>query len=275
MRDEYTVSGVAAAVQVAKRLGLPHEDPELLHQRSNVLVRLGSVVARVPATTGLVRPEPHDWLARDVAVSSFLTERGVRVVSPLSDPGPGPHFAAGHWVTLWHFTPHDPNHRFTASEVATSLHAVHVALRDYEGPLPSDGPLAETYRALDLWEHVLDGAADRLRDEADRIAATLPAGPAQALHGDAHPGNLIATAAGPCWLDFEDTWRGPLAWDLGVLRGTFPEALDAYPAHPGPAALDPFENLRKLFEVPWRFIVAQRFPDEIEAARECLARYFA
>jgi hypothetical protein len=84
MADVYTV----AAVEVARRHGLPADDPEVLRERSNLLVRLGAVVARVPATTRLVRPAPERWLARDVEVSRFLAERGVRVVSPTTDPPP-------------------------------------------------------------------------------------------------------------------------------------------------------------------------------------------
>jgi hypothetical protein len=82
MADGYTHSAVAAAVEVTRRHGLPTNDLEVPHERSNVLVRLGSAVARVPGTTELIRGTSPDWPARDVALSLFLTERGVRVVSP-------------------------------------------------------------------------------------------------------------------------------------------------------------------------------------------------
>ncbi|HET6708028.1 MAG TPA: aminoglycoside phosphotransferase family protein, partial [Amycolatopsis sp.] len=111
MADDYTRAAVRAALAVTARLGLPAHDPEVLHERSNVLVRLGPLVARVPATTRLARPGPA-WQERDVAVSEFLTERGVLVVSPTTDPPAGPHFAEGLPVTLWHHTPHDPDHRY-------------------------------------------------------------------------------------------------------------------------------------------------------------------
>jgi hypothetical protein len=150
MTDGYTHSAVADAVEVAQRHGLPADDPEVLHERSNVLVRLGSVVARVPGTTRLVRGTSAAWPAHDVALSGFLTECGVRVVSPLSDPPAGPHFPGGLPVTLWHLTPHGRDHRYTPREVAESL--------------------AELRRTLDLWEDAFDGHAPQLRAEADRIA---------------------------------------------------------------------------------------------------------
>jgi hypothetical protein len=278
MADDYTVSAVAAAVEIAQRYSLPADDPEVLHERSNVLVKLGSVVARVPATTRLMRAEPSEWLARDVAVSKFLTERGVRVVSPTCDPPPGPHLARGLPVTLWHFTPHDRDHRFSPREVAGSLAEVHAALRDYPGELPSGNAVTEVHRTLDLFEEAFEGHAPRLRADADRIAPTLRGGPVQALHGDAHIGNLIATADGPCWLDFEDTTRGPLWWDLAALAhrgGAEDEAVLAeYPGAPGPTELAAFYEFHRLFDVCWIQVIARRFPARLPEARQRLAEYF-
>jgi hypothetical protein len=269
--DDYTRAAVLAARAVTARLGLPAHDPEVLHERSNVLVRLGPLVARVPATTRLLRPEPAAWLARDVALSRFLTDRGVLVVSPTADPPAGPHFADGLPVTLWHHTPHDPDHRYAPDVVARSLADVHAALREYPGELPRRGPLDDLERLFA--RHDFD---PRLRAEAARIEATLPDGAVQPLHGDAHPGNLIATAAGPCWLDFEDTWLGPLAWDLGVLaRQGGPEYLAAYPGSVSDEALRAYTRLRELFAVAWRFVIARRFPHRLPEARSALAAYFA
>ncbi|MET8997758.1 phosphotransferase [Amycolatopsis sp. NPDC004169] len=271
MADDYTRAAVRAARAVTTRLGLPRHDPEVLHERSNVLVRLGPLVARVPATTRLLRPEPSAWLARDVAVSRFLTDRGVLVVSPTTDPPAGPHFADGLPVTLWHHTLHDPGHRYTPEVVARSLADLHAALLEYPGELPRRGPLAELEGLLDRLD--LD---PRLRAEAARLEAALPDAPVRPLHGDAHPGNLIATAAGPCWLDFEDTWLGPLAWDLGILaRQGGPEYLAAYPGSVPEEALRAYTRLRELFAVAWRFVIAQRFPHRLPEARSALADYFS
>ncbi|SFW68195.1 Phosphotransferase enzyme family protein [Amycolatopsis australiensis] len=255
---------------VAARLGLAARDPEVLHERSNVLVRLGPLVARVPGTTRLARPGAA-WQERDVAVSRFLTERGVRVVSPSTDPEAGPHFAGGLPVTLWHHIPHDPDHRYAPDVVARSLAEVHAAVRDYPGELPRRGPLEDVARVLDRYD-----PDPRLHAEAARIEAALPDVAAQPLHGDAHPGNLIATEAGPCWLDFEDTWRGPLAWDLGVLASQGgAEYLAAYPASVDEGVLRAYTQLRAFYVVVWRFVIAQRFPHRLPEARTALAAYFS
>ncbi|MGW5722739.1 phosphotransferase [Amycolatopsis sp. NPDC003865] len=270
MADEYTRTAVRAALTVTSRLGLREHAPEVLHERSNVLVRLGPLVARVPGTTRLARPGPA-WQERDLAVSRFLTERGVRVVSPATDPPAGPHFADGLPVTLWNWTPHDPDHRYAPDVVARSLAEVHAALREYPGELPRRGPLEDLERIFA--RHDLD---PRLPAEAARLAAAAPDVAAQPLHGDAHPGNLIATPAGPCWLDFEDTWRGPLAWDLGILaRQGGPEYLAAYPGEADEEVLRFFTRLRELYAVVWQFVIAIRFPDRLAGARSALDAYFS
>jgi hypothetical protein len=275
MADEHTRAGVAAAIAMGDRFGLPTGAPTVLHFKSNVLVRLGPVVARVPGTTRFARPDPAGWLARDVALSKHLTERDVLVVSPTTDPPAGPHFANGLPVTLWHYTPHEPGDTLSPREVATSLARVHAALAGYPGELPELGPVHDLRVLLDRHGHAMGGAAPRLREELERVAAALPADEPRPLHGDAHRGNVIATAAGPCWLDFEDTWRGPLGWDLAVLYADLgASALSAYPADVEPSSLEPFLALRRLFEVPWRFVIAQRFPERLGEAEAALERYF-
>ncbi|MEU6712105.1 phosphotransferase [Nonomuraea sp. NPDC046802] len=61
--------------------------------------------------------------------------------------------------------------------------------------------------------------ADLLRASADELAPFLaePDGRRQPLHGDAHPGNLIATRDGLKWIDFEDACLGPVEWDLASM----------------------------------------------------------
>lgn len=265
MSDRYTSAGVAAAVAAGRRLGLPGDDPTILAFGANILVKLGPAVARVPATTLITRSDTEHRLACDVAISTFLAERDAPVVRPWEDPGP--HVVNGLPVTLWRFTRHDPGHRFAPEEVAVLLARLHEALRDYPGALPVD-PVTELHRALEVFRDELP--ADRLLALAGEL--TLD-GPAQPLHGDAHAGNLLATPDGPRWLDFEDSWRGPIGWDLAALAGS--SRLDgdaAVAAYPGPVGdLAPFRRLRSLQRVWWLFSVARRFPERRDEARAALA----
>ncbi|NIH85052.1 phosphotransferase [Amycolatopsis granulosa] len=272
MGDPFVTAAVAAAVEVGNRFHLPTEFPEVLATRSNVLVRLGAIVARVPATTLVARPEVHRSLAREVALSSFLETRDAPVVPPFESPGP--HVAGGLPVTLWRFTRHDPDHVFAPAVVAWSLAELHAALREFPDELAAPGPLAE----VRCWVERLALPAE-LADEVAAIAAALPAASGRPLHGDAHPGNVLATASGPRWIDFEDAWAGPVAWDLACLaaspRPDGRAAAAAYPHGPDPDELAPWVRLRELFAVCWRFVVARRFPDRLPDAHAGLRRFLA
>jgi len=273
MDDRHTSTAVAAAVAVGNRFQLPTEFPEVLASRSNVLVRMGAVVARVPATTLLARPAAVQSLANEVALSSFLERRGAPVVATFESPGP--HLVGDLPVTLWRFTRHDPDHVFSPAEAAWALAELHDALRDFPGDLDAPGPVTETRDWITRF-----GLPDELLDELaaiEQVVGDTPSGPARALHGDAHPGNLLATSAGALWLNFEDAWAGPLAWDLACLAATTRldgrAAVAAYPGGADADELRPWVRLRELQGVCWRFAIAARFPDRQTEAHAALRRF--
>lgn len=81
------------------------------------------------------------------------------------------------------------------------------------------------------------------------------------------------------WNDFEDTWRGPLGWDLACLDSSGganrDEALAAYPTPPPPDELELCLRLRQVFGTVWANIVALRFPEEAPRAARYLAEWRA
>jgi Ser/Thr protein kinase RdoA (MazF antagonist) len=66
-----------------------------------------------------------------------------------------------------------------------------------------------------------DNLAGRYRDVAlaiaDAVEATIAAAPAQRIHGDLHPGNVLWTSDGPCLVDFDDSLMGPPVQDIWLL----------------------------------------------------------
>lgn len=214
MTEGVRTAALAAAVAVGDRYGLPTGAPEVLNDGSNLLVRLGSVVARVATTTALIRPGVEAWLARDVALARFAAERGVPVISPCDDPPAGPHIVDGLAVTLWPFTRHDRGEVASPGEVGRLLGELHQVLRDFPGEMPAGGTSTDVLRMLDLLDTPSTPAAElaRLRARAaeviSRAAAASADRPSQVLHGDPHPANLLLTSAGPRWIDFEDAYFG-------------------------------------------------------------------
>ncbi|MHB8631612.1 MAG: phosphotransferase enzyme family protein [Candidatus Limnocylindria bacterium] len=215
------------AVSLARRLGLAFDEPEVIGEGMNVLVHLRPVpvVARVTRVAHLVRP--LTTLAGGVGLARHL---GDRAVPPSEMLDPGPHAEGGRYVTFWTYR---PGNEASPSEAGAALRAFHDAAAPYRGPLRSFDPRPDALRIAEL---VGGQPAEILRDAAARLAP--PALPQQAIHGDAHFGNVLA---GGVWQDFDDACLGPREWDLacmihrwavfGLLEDEMRAALAAYGPH--------------------------------------------
>jgi Phosphotransferase enzyme family len=228
--------------ELAAEHGLRFDRPVVLRDRSNLLVRLEPlpVVARVPAVTGLVR-RSNDWLAREVAVAGYLASVGAPVVAPSSLVSPGPHGRDGVAVTFFEFV-ESVDSPLDAREAGRRLRECHEALAGFEGSLPRFGLLDEAERMV--------GRPFELRSSLEGLELPL-----QAVHGDAHLGNVINTADGPLWNDWEDTMLAPREWDLGCLHAGSGDAAAAqagYGAAPEPHVLEAFVAARRWQVEAWR-----------------------
>jgi Phosphotransferase enzyme family len=267
--------GLRAAVETAEDLGLRFDRPVILRDLSNLLVHLtpAPVVARVATTTGTVRPG-EAWLAREVAVAGYLASAGAPVVAPSAEVPPGPHRCDGLALTFWEYAepvdaPLDPR------AAGRGLRQCHEALAGYPGELP---PLAVLDEVARLVPAGLESVARSLRERIEALALPL-----QAVHGDAHLRNVINTARGPLWNDWEDTFLGPVAWDLGCLHASarafghdpapVTVAQAGYGAAPEPAVLDLFVEARRLQVTVWSLVIAERHPHIRGDADRWLAHY--
>lgn len=232
---ELTRQGLAAAVRLARRLGLPYLEPEILSSRGNLLVRFAPapVVARVATLTARSRHDPMAWLAREVAVAGYVAARGGPVVAPAADAGP--HWQDGFAISLWDHLPPgtaapDP------AEVGAALARLHLAARgcpvDLGGLHPATDQVSDGLAVLER-DGLLDARTlTSLRAvHADALAGIAAAGGEPiVVHGDAHRGNLLAAATGEwLWVDLEETGRGPAAWDLATMISHY-SALEGHTA---------------------------------------------
>ncbi|MGW0178375.1 phosphotransferase [Nocardia sp. NPDC003345] len=276
---------VAETTDFARRLGCRVIDPHVLSDGSNVLIHLrpASVVARVATTSALIRPGVAAWLARDIDLARYLHTRGMPVAVPACDPPAGPHHHAGLDISFWQYIPHERGRVPSTEELAPALAELHTVLRGYPGELPADGPFGDITRLVDLLDRqlLLTGTeASALRAETLELRARFAEFPTQPLHGDAHRGNVLATPNGAVWIDFEDTWRGPVGWDLASLAdldGTHfaVSAADGYPDRPGDHELATCIRLRQLFGLCWRLLMLHRYPAGESAARAHLRTWLA
>lgn len=277
---------VRAAVALGRALGLPVDAPRVLHLGSNAVVHLAPapVVARVARLTARARPRPAEALGREVALSGWLASRGAPVLPPTSVVDPGPHARDGHWMSLWPLldVPSDGTGYATGAPrlVAGALAALHETAAGYpDRALPG---LAEVVgdgrRALESgggWlpagvRSALDAAGERAGATAAAVdAADSGAAPRQALHGDAHPRNLLRVGAAVLWCDLEDSVAGPVEWDLAVVSSSRhhdgPAAVRAYAAAtgrtPDPELLAALVVLRSWQLACWEVLFADDGPE--------------
>jgi hypothetical protein len=267
---------VEAAVAVAAAHGLALGEAIVIYSGSNVLVHLGPVpvVARVMTGTIALHDDPRRWLEREISVLEFLAPGGLAVApSPLV--APGPHHHDGLWMTFSEWIPDvepttgldDPR------RLGRALRDLHDELRPFDGELgglralredierllgqlqPADAREADTISSLQV-------RLDALRDVV--FESTLPT---QALHGDVSLTNLLRTPRRLVWNDFEDTFRGPVHWDVASYVGSLQargagsrfvrEMLDAY-RWGDERELAPFIAAQDVYDAIWQMYDRQR-----------------
>ena len=255
-------AAVQAAVTVAARFGIAAKEPRVLADGANIVVHLrpAPVVAKVAASTPAVRTDNQDWLQRELDVSAF----------------------GGHMMSFWRYLPPaDAAGRLPPDEetIGSMLRDLHAVLRRYPRTLGTLTPLQDIPAFLARPQtHISEERKAALAAAYQRLTAGLdPAAEQQVLHGDAGPGNLMATDQGWLWHDFEDTCSGPVAWDLAASTASRhqdgPRVLAAYrdPVDPGQLAV--CEQLRRLHLTVWYNLYAERLPELGPRAAELLASW--
>jgi hypothetical protein len=292
-------AAVAAAVAAAATLGVTGVEPVILADGSNVIVHLSPspLVAKVPGSNSTVRPGIDAWLGRELDLACFLTAAGAPVMPPSAEVPARVHYAEGHAMSFWTYLKPSDAGPPDESTIGSMLRDLHGVLRTYPAALlPSfpAGPLADIPAFLARRQAsvasqtlVTDADAAMLGEAFRRLTGELADatgnGALQALHGDAGAMNLMATGGGRVWHDFEETWSGPIAWDLAATTASprFDRAriLAAYAGcarradeveQPGLRAC---EQLRRQHLTIWYALYAERLPDCRQRAAELLASW--
>jgi hypothetical protein len=271
-----------AACAVATAHGLACEQALVVYSGSNVLVHLrpAPVVARVMAGTVALHDDSRRWLEREVSVLKFLAPSGLAVApSPLLAPGPW--LQDGLWMTFTEWIPGvEPAQHLDAARLGRALRTLHDELRPFDGDLGGltdlRDDIARLHGLLEPTEALDADTIASLRtrlDEACDAAFGLSL-PVQALHGDASLSNLLHTPDRLVWNDFEDTFRGPVHWDVagyamslrnrGATSAGVRQALDNY-GWGDARELAPFVAVHNVYDEIWRLYDTQRRPARIAA----------
>ena len=271
--NERVQRALRAAADVAERLGAGVVEPRLLADLNNVSIRLDPlpVVARV-FSIGRFRADVAA-LGRELAIARHLAERNAPIVRPAAGLPAGPHVCGDLAVTLWQFTPHRPATERDSNQAAAALVAIHAALADFRGPLPTlEAKFVEVRAMLEEPAAMPALAASGrvlLLNAHDTIMARLAvlAIRQRPVHGDAHLGNVLMTEDGARWTDFEAACLAPVEWDLALL----PEADRALVGPIDPEIARTMSDLRSLGVAAWCWARYDQ-PDKHEAAAYHLDR---
>jgi hypothetical protein len=234
-----TADAVAASVAVAVELGLPSEHPVVVAEGYSVRVRLepAPVLTRVLTVGRTLRGDALPWMQREIDVSRFLAAAGAPVVPPWRDAGP--FLAAGLEVSLLTWQEPVP-WPISPTAYGRLLKELHESLDGYVADLPVlIGPLTDIAAAC------RSSSDPVLHESAERLVPLALTWPRRPLHGDAHTGNVLSTACGPLWMDFEDVCVGPVEWDLAS-RTVTAAHVEAYPGRIDRDLLEQCRDLRAL-----------------------------
>ncbi|MEU5129559.1 aminoglycoside phosphotransferase family protein [Streptomyces mobaraensis] len=276
---------VDLATRAGRRLGLRADEPRVLHDVFNVLVHLAPdpVVVRVPSLALM----PYDELVakqrRELDVTGWLADRGVPVVGPSPLVPREPVEIDGTSLTFWEFVTETDRLADLPQDDAEAMQQrfaeqtgwaaeLHRQLADYPGELPVLAPLVpaigSALEALRKEPQTLT-TADLDRAEAEYVAlealvrdlpARFPGARLQALHGDSPAYNVLRTAEGHRFSDFEDATRGPVEWDLTLVGPLGVEAYERAGGTVDRALLHVMEGARLLQTVS-ALSVAPRMPE--------------
>ena len=204
---------IRAAMETVMAYAITPDRCEILQDSSTLVLRLTeSLVARVIQDTDGPR-QGTEWFERENAIALHLTHAGAPVIPLHPDLPPGPHQHLGYPMNFWQFVtriPVDPDPHC----VGLTLRRCHEAMRHLPTPLPKLAILTESLCILHDRELFPKATQAMLVGHLNNSLAVLSEYPHQPLHGDAHLGNFMNTTVGLLLTDWEDTFAGPIEWDL-------------------------------------------------------------
>jgi aminoglycoside phosphotransferase (APT) family kinase protein len=216
METSETRRAVAAAMSTASDLDLAVDDAIVLNDSNRLVIRLTpcDTVARVTPMTHFASAEQEVELVRRL-------EQTDSPVAPL-EPRVAPRVVVhdGFKITLWAYCEPAQSRLLPPTEYAQALARLHAGLRLVEVTTPHFmDRVATTQRDVASHEVTPDLTdADRalLADTLHGLGRSIAKrrGADRLLHGEPHPFNILNTKNGPLFIDFENTARGPVEYDL-------------------------------------------------------------
>ncbi|ARV58469.1 antibiotic transporter [Nostocales cyanobacterium HT-58-2] len=276
-RNALTARAIAASVAIANNHSITVDEPQILADAYSVRVHLqpAPIIVRISTITPVLRYPIETWLLRELSVAEFLVVKGAPVVPPSDLVPSGVYSHNGLFMTFWQYVQPVSDVIPESETVGKMLAELHTVLRDYPGELPLLAPpLNDIPRGIERLQQagniLSTDDLELLQATYDTLLSKLknPFGSLQPLHGDAHARNLILTAKGLLWNDFEDTCMGSIGWDLVNLDDAGRKAYGDIPEH---EMSEIYQKLRQLHVIAWVYALSPEFPDWVEYVKAMLA----
>lgn len=216
MESAQVRAAVDAARSVASSLGLRADDAVILHASNRVTMRL------TPCDI-VVRVAPMAYLASaefEVEVARRLAETDSPAATLDSRVEPRVYVHNDLIMTLWTWYEPASSSEIEPAASAEALQRLNAGMRELDLPVPHfTDRIAEARELVDSPDRtpeLSDPDREFLGNALGDLRRSIVARGAeeQPLHGEPHPGNLIATRNGPLFIDFETVCRGPVEFDI-------------------------------------------------------------
>jgi hypothetical protein len=201
-------------MSTASSLDLIVDDAIVLHDSNRLTLRLVpcDVVARVA-------PVAHQVAQFEVELAQRLAESGCPVATLEPRVAPRVYERDGFVVTLWTYYEPVTSREAPPADYAYALERLHAGMRKLDVPTPHFTDRVESAQQLvasrDRTPALADADRDLLGDTLRRLRRVIgESGGEQLLHGEPHPGSMLATKNGLLFIDLETCCRGPVEFDL-------------------------------------------------------------
>jgi predicted trehalose synthase len=206
---------MAAAMSTASSLGLTADNAVVLHNSNKLTLRLlpCDVLARVA-------PGAHHVAGFEIELAQRLTETGSPVAALEPRVQPQVYERDGFAITLWTYYEPVTSRAAAPADYSKALEWLHAGMRTLDVPAPHFTDRVEEAQQLVANRDDTPALADADREflgetlRSLRRAVTERGGLEQLLHGEPHPGNVLATRNGLLFVDLETCCRGPVEFDL-------------------------------------------------------------
>ena len=259
---------VAAARTIASSLGLAADDAIVLHNSNRLTLRLlpCDVLARVA-------PADQQVAQFEVDLAQRLAEVGCPVAALEPRVEPRVHARDGFVVTLWAYYEPVASPEAVPADYADAMQRLHAGMRELDVRTPHFTDRVDSAQQLlasrDRTPALVEADRELLGETLRRLRGVVgERGEAQLLHGEPHPGNVLATKDGLLFIDLETCCRGPVEFDLAHV----PEDVGEHYPGVDHDLLHECRILMLAMVTTWRWDRGDQFPNGRQLAIEWLTQ---